>query len=118
MRGGLVEQQDAGLARQGAGDRDELLLAHRQARAALAEPGVVALFEAADEAVGAGGPGGGLDLRIAESLSSRPIAMFSRALAASRKGSCGTRPTDSRKAASSRLAMGWPSISSRPSLTG
>ena len=59
--GGLVEQQDARRAGQGPGHRDQLLLAHRQPRPAFAQRRVVALRQAADEAVGMGGAGGGLD---------------------------------------------------------
>ncbi len=51
---------------------------------------------------------------ICASLIARPIAMFSRALAASRNGSCGTSATAARKASSPMAASGWPSISRLP----
>src|SRR5437868_6688343 len=56
-RGRLVEQQDRRLAQQGAGDGDALALATREARAVLAEEGVEALGQFAQEALGIGGAG-------------------------------------------------------------
>ena len=47
-RGGLVEDDHADVAHQQAGERDQLLLAGRQARAARAEQGVEALGQAGD----------------------------------------------------------------------
>jgi hypothetical protein len=61
-RGGLVEDQDARVDQQRAGDGDALALAARQALAALAHQRVVALRQAQDEVVGMGGAGGGDDL--------------------------------------------------------
>ena len=60
--GGVVEDQDRRVDQQGAGDGDALALAARERVAALADHGVVAVVEGGDEPVGAGGPGGGLDL--------------------------------------------------------
>src|SRR5262245_10517202 len=57
--GRLVEDQDARIGGQRAGDRDALALATRQAGAALAHLGVVALGQFQDEVVGAGELGGG-----------------------------------------------------------
>ena len=51
-----------GLTQQGAGDGDALALAAGQGVAPLAHDRVVAVGELADELVGAGGPGGGLDV--------------------------------------------------------
>ena len=51
----LVEHEDARVGDQGAGERDELALAGRELRAALADLGVVAVLERADELVGADG---------------------------------------------------------------
>ena len=59
--GGLVEQQDGRCAGQRTGHRDQLFLAHRQPGAALAQRRVVALRQPADEVVGMGGAGSGLD---------------------------------------------------------
>ena len=64
-RGGLVEDEDAGVAEDGAGDRDALALAAAELDAALADDGVVGVGEFADKPVGVGGPGGGLDLGVA-----------------------------------------------------
>ena len=52
--GRLVEDQDARIGDQRAGDGDALALAARQAAAALADDGVVALGQLEDEVVGAG----------------------------------------------------------------
>src|SRR4051794_27208694 len=51
--GGLVEDEDAGLGEEGAGEGDELALAGRELDAALADFGVQALGEAGDELGGA-----------------------------------------------------------------
>jgi hypothetical protein len=50
---GLVEDQEARVADQGAGHRDQLPLAEREAGAALVQHGLVALGQALDEVVGA-----------------------------------------------------------------
>ena len=60
--GGLVEQQDRRVLQEGAGDGDPLALAAGEARARLADQGVVAVRQGGDEVVGGGGAGGGLDL--------------------------------------------------------
>ena len=60
----LVEQQHAAVAQQGARDGQALALSAGQARAALAEHGVVALRQPFDEAVGLG-PAGGFAHRLA-----------------------------------------------------
>src|SRR6185437_2685251 len=62
--GGLVEQQDARVAQQGAGQGDALALAPRQALAAGADRGFVAQRQGGDEVGGGGGAGGGFDLRL------------------------------------------------------
>jgi hypothetical protein len=61
-RGGLVEDQDARVDQQRAGDGDALALAARQALAAFADQRIVAVRQAQDEVVGMGGAGGGDDL--------------------------------------------------------
>ncbi len=53
--GGIVEHQDGRVDEQGPGDGDALALAPRQRVAALADHGVVALGQVADELVGPGG---------------------------------------------------------------
>ena len=55
---------------------------------------------------------------ICASVRLRPIAMFSRALAASRKGSCGTTPTLARKCASAISPTGVPSMRMLPAGAG
>ena len=60
--GGLVEDEDPRVGDEGAGEGDELALAGGELDAALADLGVVALLERADEGVGADGAGGGADL--------------------------------------------------------
>ena len=55
----FVQHQDRGIAQQGAGDGDALPLAAGQARAALADHGLVAVGQRGDEAVGVGGARGG-----------------------------------------------------------
>ena len=59
--GRLVEDQDARVADQRAGDAEKLALAHRQPLAALAQHGVVALRQALDEIVRADELGHGDD---------------------------------------------------------
>ena len=62
VRGRLVEDEDARVGGQRAGERDELALAGRQLRAALADRRVVAVLERRDELVGADGARRGADL--------------------------------------------------------
>ena len=81
--------EDPRVGEQRARERDELALAEREARAALAELGVVAVLEPHDEVVRAD------RLRRARRsprrvASGRPNAMFSRTVPAKRKPSCGT----------------------------
>ena len=66
--GRFVEQQDARVAQQGARERDALPLPTRQARAAGAQPRLVALRQGGDEVVRGGGAGGGLHLRTGRAL--------------------------------------------------
>ena len=63
-RGRFVEQQDGRVAQDGAGDGDALALAARQADAALAQEGAVAVGQRLDEGGGVGGDRGGPDLGI------------------------------------------------------
>jgi hypothetical protein len=60
--GGLVEDEDAGVLEDRAGDREALPLPAGEVDAALAEVGVVAGGQDADELVGVGGLGGLDDL--------------------------------------------------------
>ena len=60
----LVEDQDARVLHQGAGDGDALALPARQSGAAFADDRVVALGQFEDEAVRAGEIGGGDDVAI------------------------------------------------------
>ena len=64
-RGGVVEDQDARVGQQRAGDRQALALAAGERQAALADAGVVAVGQALDELVGLGAAGGGHDLLVA-----------------------------------------------------
>ena len=52
--GGVVEDQDPRIGEQGAGDRHPLALAAGEGQAALADAGVVAVGQFADEGVGLG----------------------------------------------------------------
>ena len=61
-RGGVVEDQDARVGEQRAGDRDALALAARQRQAALADARVVAVGQRLDEAVRLRALGGRDDL--------------------------------------------------------
>ncbi len=75
--GGVVEDEDAGVGEQGAGDRDPLALAAREGEAALADDGVVAARQVADELVGAGAVRvDGADLRSVELASLRSQVAF------------------------------------------
>ena len=60
--GGVVEDEDARVGQQRAGDRDPLALAAREREPALADPRVVAVRQLGDEAVRLGAPGRALDL--------------------------------------------------------
>ena len=62
--GGLVEDEDARVLEDGAGDGHPLLLPAGELHAALADERRVALGEALDEVVRVGGARGGLDLRV------------------------------------------------------
>ena len=62
--GAVVEDQDARLDQQGAGDRHPLLLPSRQGHAALAHQAVVAVRELGDEPVRLRGAGGGFHLGV------------------------------------------------------
>ena len=88
----LVEDQDPRVGEQRARERDELALAEREPRAALAELRLVAVLEPLDELVGADGPRGG-DRSPRGSRPGRPKAMFSATVPAKRKPSCGTIPS-------------------------
>ena len=62
--GGVVEDQDRRVDQQGPRDGDALALPARERVAPLADHGVVAVGERADELVGVGGDGGGVDLLV------------------------------------------------------
>ena len=62
--GSLVQNQHGGQAQHDAGDAQQLLFALRQAAAILGDDRIIALGQAADEAVGMGGFGGSDDLFI------------------------------------------------------
>src|SRR5579884_2071026 len=62
--GTVVENQDARVHQQGAGDGNTLLLSTRQVDAALADDRIVAVGQVADELVSLGYPGGGDHLGI------------------------------------------------------
>ena len=62
VRGRLVEHEDARVGDQRAGERDQLALAGRELRAALADFGVVAVRQLGDELLGADRGGGRADL--------------------------------------------------------
>jgi hypothetical protein len=88
----LVEDQDARVRDDGAGDGDALPLAAGQLDAALADDGVVAVLEAVDELVRVGDARRAC--RISSSVASgRAKAMFSRIVPSNRKLSCMTTPS-------------------------
>ncbi len=64
LAGGLVEDQDFGIAEEGAGQRDPLPLAAGEPEAVGADHGPVALGKLGDELVGMGLAGGRLDLLV------------------------------------------------------
>jgi len=63
VRGRLVQQQQRRIAQERPGHRDLLPLARRQPQPALADPGLVAVLQVADERIGPGQPGGLADVR-------------------------------------------------------
>ena len=64
IAGGVVQDQDARVGQQGAGDGDALFLASGKRCAALADRGLVSVGKTDDEVVRGRGPGGGLDLGV------------------------------------------------------
>ena len=112
-RGRLVEDEDRRVAQDRARDRDPLLLAAREAVAALADHRVVALRERRDQLV---------DLRRARRLLDllvgrvgRAKRRFSRTVAWKRYVSCETTPTVSVSDSNVRSRTSTPSIDTVPS---
>ncbi|MDT4855897.1 hypothetical protein FQZ97_902700 [compost metagenome] len=68
----FVQDQDGGVAQQGAGDRHALALAAGQLEAALADAGGVAVGQRHDEIVDVGGAGGGAHLFVRGVRASQP----------------------------------------------
>ena len=89
-RGGVVEDQDARVHDQRAGDGDALTLSAGQRQPALADDRLVAVGQGADERVGLGAPRGGAHLLVGRS--GRPKRMFSEIVVENRKGSWSTIP--------------------------
>ena len=113
--GGLVQDEDARVGQDGAGDADELALADGEVDAAFQDPGLVALRQGADKFVGVGQAGG---LPSAPSLASgRPKLMFSAMVPENRKGSWGTKPIWRRRESWVTLRTSMPSMRTAPSLT-
>jgi len=73
--GGFVEQQDARIAQQGAGERDTLPLAAGEAAATGSDGRVETLRQGVDE-IGGGGMGGALDLEVGGAGSSNSSASW------------------------------------------
>ena len=112
VRGGLVEDEDAGVGGQGAGERDELALPGRQLDAALADLGVVALGQ---RLMNSSAPTARAASRTCSSVASgRPNAMFSRTLPLNRKPSWGTIPIWERSECAVTSRRSWPSTSTAP----
>ena len=105
----LVEDEDARVREQRAGEGDELALAEREPEPALAELRVVAVRELVHELVRADGvaPPPRSPRRVA---SGRPNAMFSAIVPAKRKPSCGTMPSWRRSDSWVTSRRSWPSI--------
>lgn len=61
-RGGFVEDEDGGVAQEGAGEGETLALSAGERGAALADDGLITVGERHDEVVGEGGAGGSFDL--------------------------------------------------------
>ena len=111
----LVEDQDARVGEERARERDQLPLAEREPRAALAELRLVAVLEPVDELVGADGP------RRRDDLLARRVRggrrRCSRAtVPAKRKPSCGTIPSCRRSDCCVTSRRSMPSIVIRPSV--
>ena len=105
----------AGSARKARAKRHELALPGREPRALLVDVGVVALGQAADELVGADGPGGAPRSR-PSAAPGRPRRMLSATEPANRKLSWVTVMTARRRSASVRSRRSTPSSSTRPSV--
>ncbi len=101
---GVVEDEDAGVADEGAGDGGALLLAAGEGDAAFADDGVEAGGELEDFGGDVGGAGGVFDLVLGGV--GAPKAMFCAMVSEKRKVSCGTKPMLPRRVASGILADG------------
>ena len=115
VRRRLVEDEDPRVGDERAGERDELALAGRELRAALADLRVVAVLERLDERpprrrrARRRGPR-------RRSRPGRPKAMFSPIVPLNRKPSCGTMPSWRRSDACVTSRRSWPSTSTAPSV--
>ena len=111
---GVVEDEDVGVADDGAGDGGALFLAAGEGEAALADHGVEAFGELED----LGGDVGDWWrlLRPARSVASGlPKAMFWRMVSEKRKVSCGTKPMLCAEACErDSCGWGWPSMRTVP----
>ena len=112
--GRLVEHEDARVGDQRAGERDQLALAGGELGAALADLGVVAVWELWDELVGAD-RGRGL-AQCSSPASGRPKAMFSAIVPQNRNASCGTIPICERSDSAETSRRSCPSTRIRPVL--
>ena len=109
----VVEDEDARVADEGAGDGGALLLAAGEGDAALADHGVEAAREFEDLVGDVGGRGGFQDL-LGAVASGRPKAMFCAMVSEKRKVSCGTKPMFAAQVGEGVLADGRPSIRTEP----
>ena len=101
---GVVEDQDGGIAEDGAGDGGALLLAAGESDAALADDGAEAGRELEDLVGDVGGAGGGFDLLCRERgwllcrwAAGTPKAMLLAMVVEKRKVSWGTKPMAERR---------------------
>ena len=99
----LVEDQDARVERQRARERQQLLLADRERRAALGDRRVVAVRQALDERVGVDGRRGAPDLR-SSVMPASPSRMLSAIVPENRWTSCSTRLKSPRSSCEIQLA--------------
>ena len=111
--GGLVEQENARIGEDGAGDGDALALAAGELGAARADEGFVTLRQGGDEVVGVRLFRGRAWISSSDAPGC-PYSMFSRMLPPKSRTSCGTMAICERMACSESSAAGRPSKRTRP----
>ena len=115
-RGRVVQHQDRGVGDQRPGQRDPLALPAGQGEALLADDGVVAVRQVADELVGLGGPGRRDDLLLGRGRAGRRRCSRAR-VSENRKLSSITSPIEARSESRVRSRTSYPPTRTAPPRT-